>query len=198
MPLIQPISVRCMAAARSFLRSAGGTMRSGNIASRLSVIRSTPMGSLTLEMAYYGAGRYAESEAMFRKLLELAPGFTARARQPWQDVAGGRANRRQRSQWYNRKMARRFRLYLLPIVLQANGRKAEADEALQALIARCADRCAYGIALNYAYRGDHDLALHWLERAYEQKDGTPSPISSASTCSRTLQMTPATRPSCAR
>ena len=24
--------------------------------------------------------------------------------------------------------------------------------------------------MTYAYRGDHDLALEWLERAYEQKD----------------------------
>ena len=24
--------------------------------------------------------------------------------------------------------------------------------------------------MNYAYRGDHDLALQWLERAYKQRD----------------------------
>ena len=24
--------------------------------------------------------------------------------------------------------------------------------------------------MTYAYRGDHDLALQWLERAYKQKD----------------------------
>ena len=54
--------------------------------------------------------------------------------------------------------------------MQANGRKAEADEALKALIAQWADRGAYPMAMNYAYRGDHDLALQWLERAYEQKD----------------------------
>ena len=47
---------------------------------------------------------------------------------------------------------------------------AEADEALQALIARWADRGAYFVAMTYAYRGDHDLALQWLERAYQQKD----------------------------
>ena len=55
-------------------------------------------------------------------------------------------------------------------MLQANGRMAEADEALKALIARWADRGAYFVAMNYAYRGDHDLALQWLERAYKQKD----------------------------
>jgi tetratricopeptide (TPR) repeat protein len=55
-------------------------------------------------------------------------------------------------------------------MLQANGRMAEADEALKALIARWADREAYYVAMTYAYRGDHDLALQWLERAYQQKD----------------------------
>jgi hypothetical protein len=24
--------------------------------------------------------------------------------------------------------------------------------------------------MNYAYRGDHELAMQWLERAYQQKD----------------------------
>ena len=63
-----------------------------------------------------------------------------------------------------------FRLLYLPIMLQANGRKAEADEALKAQIARWADTGAYFVAMTYAYRGDHDLALQWLERAYQQKD----------------------------
>ena len=62
------------------------------------------------------------------------------------------------------------RLLYLPIMLQADGRQAEADEALKALIARWADTGAFYVAMNYAYRGDHDLALQWLERAYKQKD----------------------------
>jgi tetratricopeptide (TPR) repeat protein len=58
----------------------------------------------------------------------------------------------------------------LPIVLQAAGRKAEAEQALQAQIAHWANRGAFFVAQTYAYRGDHDLALQWLERAYQQKD----------------------------
>jgi hypothetical protein len=61
------------------------------------------------------------------------------------------------------------RLWYLPIMLRANGRMAESDEALQALIARWADRAAVFVAMSYAYRGDHDLALQWLERAYTYK-----------------------------
>jgi hypothetical protein len=29
---------------------------------------------------------------------------------------------------------------------------------------------AYYIAMTYAYRGDHDRAIEWLDRAYKQKD----------------------------
>ena len=58
----------------------------------------------------------------------------------------------------------------LPIFLYAAGRRAEADEALKALIAHWADSGAFYVAQNYAYRGEHDLALEWLERAYREKD----------------------------
>jgi hypothetical protein len=40
------------------------------------------------------------------------------------------------------------RLIYLPSMLRANGRKAEADEALQAQIARWADRGAYFVAMS--------------------------------------------------
>ena len=62
------------------------------------------------------------------------------------------------------------RLAILPIVLQAASRHAEADEALKALATKYADTDAYFVAMTYAYRDDHDLALQWLERAYQQKD----------------------------
>jgi hypothetical protein len=57
------------------------------------------------------------------------------------------------------------RLPILPIIPQAAGRTAEAAQALKELNAKFADIDAYSIAATYAYRGDHDLALQWLERA---------------------------------
>jgi adenylate cyclase len=62
------------------------------------------------------------------------------------------------------------RLDILPIVLQAVGRRAEADEDLNELATKYADSDAYFVAMTYAYRNDHDSALRWLERAYQQKD----------------------------
>jgi TolB-like protein/Tfp pilus assembly protein PilF len=118
---------------------------------------------------YYKTGRYAEAEVMYRKALALAPGA------PWyhQTIAyalllQGKAEAA--LAMVQQDVDEGSRLYYLPIMLQANGRQAEADEALQAQIARWADRGAVFVAMSYAYRGDHDLALQWLERAYQQKD----------------------------
>jgi hypothetical protein len=41
---------------------------------------------------------------------------------------------------------------------------------LQALNTKFADMAAFYVAMVYAYRGDADIALQWLERAYRQKD----------------------------
>ena len=65
-----------------------------------------------------------------------------------------------------------IRLWFYPVFLQAAGHQAEADEALQAQVAQWAETGAFFVATTYAYRGDHDRALEWLERAYRQKDAT--------------------------
>ena len=65
---------------------------------------------------------------------------------------------------------RRRTVELLPVFLQAVGRQVEADKALTAQIAHWANTGAFYVAMTYAYRGDHDLAIEWLERAYKQKD----------------------------
>jgi tetratricopeptide (TPR) repeat protein len=62
------------------------------------------------------------------------------------------------------------RLALVPVMLHAVGRKAEADEALNVLITRWGDTWPFYVAQAYAYSGDHDRALEWLERAYKLND----------------------------
>jgi serine/threonine-protein kinase len=59
---------------------------------------------------------------------------------------------------------------VLPIVLYAAGRTADADAALRDQIEYWANDYAVCIAETYAYRGDRARALEWLERAYRQKD----------------------------
>lgn len=119
--------------------------------------------------AYYGAGRYSEAEAAYGNLLELAPGFLGARR--WLSktlLALGRpeealATIQQESDEANR-------LALLPVMLYAVGRKAEGDDALNALASRWGETWPFYVAQAYAYRGDHDRALEWLERAYELND----------------------------
>jgi len=58
----------------------------------------------------------------------------------------------------------------LAVVYYALGRKAESDAALAGVIKKYADSGALGIAEVYSFRGQVDEAMHWLERAYVQKD----------------------------
>jgi len=122
-----------------------------------------------LGLTYYRAGRFAESEAMYRKLIELAPDF------PWTYnylsktlLAQGKVD--EALAVLQHEVDEGWHPAMLPVVLQAAGRQPEADEALQAQITRSDGVACFFVAQNYAYRGDHDLALQWLERAYKQKD----------------------------
>lgn len=64
------------------------------------------------------------------------------------------------------------RLAYLPIMLQGAGRQAEADLALKRQVAYWSSGCAICIARTYAYRGDNDRAMEWLEHAYRLKDSS--------------------------
>jgi tetratricopeptide (TPR) repeat protein len=58
----------------------------------------------------------------------------------------------------------------LAIIYYALGRKVDANAALARMLKEQADGNAFGIAEAYAFRGQADEAMHWLERAYAQKD----------------------------
>ena len=122
-----------------------------------------------LGYTYYAAGRFAESEVVYRKLLEIEPDFA------WTRNSLGKTLLLEGKAEEALAVAQRCvdegeRLKYMAVFLQAVGRQAEADKALHAQIARWADTGAYYIATTYAYRGDHDHAIEWLERAYKQKD----------------------------
>ncbi len=124
-----------------------------------------------LGFSCYRAGRFGESEDLYRKLLELEPGFLwTRSYLGKTLLAQGRPDAA--LAMVQQEADEATRLWFLPVVLQAAGRQAEADEALQAQIAQWADTGAFFVAMTYAYRGDHDRALEWLERAYQQKDAS--------------------------
>lgn len=122
-----------------------------------------------LGLTYYLAGRPEDSEEMYRHLLELDPTWTwARVYLAKTLLALGKPERALTI--VQEDVDEGTRLMALPVVLQAAGRQAEADTALQALIERWGDTGAYGVALTYANRGEQDRAFEWLERAYRQRD----------------------------
>ena len=128
-----------------------------------------PYRHANVGMGLYGAGRFAEAESSFRKTLELAPDFAwGRLVLAKALLAQGKAEAALAV--LQRERDDEERLELLPSALHAVGRKAEADAALQELIARFGGSSAYWVAANYAQRGDYDRALHWLDRAYETRD----------------------------
>ena len=124
---------------------------------------------LNLGVTLHGAGRYADADSMYRRLLDVAPDFS------WAHVylaktllAEGKPDAALAI--VQQDTDEEDRMEILPIALQAAGHQAEADEALKVLITKFANTSAYSVAMSYAYRGDSDLALQWLERAYKQKD----------------------------
>jgi eukaryotic-like serine/threonine-protein kinase len=115
------------------------------------------------------AGRFEDSEAALRKLVELNPGF-----------AGGQSflglsllllNRHADALAAVQKESdESFRLASAPAVYWALGRRAESDAALGELERKYAAASAYNIAEMRAYRGETDAAFRWLDRAYQQRD----------------------------
>jgi len=58
----------------------------------------------------------------------------------------------------------------LAMAYHALGRAADADATLARLVKEQATDNAFQIANVYAFRGQSDEAMRWLERAYAQKD----------------------------
>jgi TolB-like protein/Tfp pilus assembly protein PilF len=58
----------------------------------------------------------------------------------------------------------------------ALGSRTDSDAALAQMLKSAADRYPFQIAQVYAFRGEADEALKWLERAYAHKDGGGLPL----------------------
>jgi len=63
-----------------------------------------------------------------------------------------------------------YRLRGMAIAYSALGRRIESDAALHSMIEKFSSSDAYGIAEVYAYRGEVDDAIRWLNRAHRQHE----------------------------
>jgi TolB-like protein/Flp pilus assembly protein TadD len=114
-------------------------------------------------------GHLSEAEAAIRRALDIRPTYS------WGryylslillahgDPDAAMAEMRQETDELVRQAG-------MTMVYHALGRQADADAALAGMLKDQADANAFGIAETYAFRGQSDEAMHWLERAYAQKD----------------------------
>lgn len=124
-----------------------------------------------LGTARYLAGRYADAEAAYRRLLEIAPEFAwARSYLARTLLAEGKTE--SALAMAEGEPEEINRLDVLPVILDALGRRPAADAALHTLETKYAATEAYFIAAAYAHRGANERALEWLDVAYRQRDSS--------------------------
>jgi eukaryotic-like serine/threonine-protein kinase len=117
----------------------------------------------------YETGQYDEANAVLQKTLDLDPqqGFVHFVRGQILLAQGHPQEalvemQQETNDW--------LKLTGEALVNHSLGRQPAADAALKALIANHGSESAYQIAQVYAYRGEMDKALDWLNRAYQQHD----------------------------
>ena len=119
----------------------------------------------------YQIGQYDQANTVLRKALELDPqqGFihfvlgqilVAQGRP--QEALVEMRSRSRANDW--------LKLPGEAMAYHSLGHQQASDAALKKLIAGNGSGSAYQVAEAYAYRGEADKALEWLERAYQQHD----------------------------
>ena len=120
---------------------------------------------------YYRTGRLVDAEHILRAHIQREPRSTwSRAMLSRVLLVQGKPDAA--LAMLQQEIDEGARIAYLPIMLQGAGRQAEADVAMEKLVAYWASQCAICIARTYAYRGDNDRAMEWLERAYRLRDSS--------------------------
>ncbi|MDR3747283.1 MAG: protein kinase [Acidobacteriota bacterium] len=124
---------------------------------------------LVLSNQLYEAGRYEEANGALQKALELNPQH-AFAHAGLGQILLAQGHRQEALAQMQQETADWERLQGKAFAYYSLGRRQESDAALRELIAAHANDSAFQIAEVYAYRGEVDKAIQWLDRAYEQHD----------------------------
>jgi TolB-like protein/Tfp pilus assembly protein PilF len=123
---------------------------------------------LNLGLALISAGRYEEAADAFRR-KQLLDEASSRAYTGLALLLAGQPE--QGLELIKQEPDEVWRMIYLPLAYHAVGQKQESDAALQKLIDTYGRVALYQVAENYAYRGDVDEAIEWLNKAYEARDG---------------------------
>ena len=130
----------------------------------------SPPAYMVLYFVQLGRGRLEESEAAIRRTVELDPTFT-HVHYFLGVVLLARSEPRAALAEMAKDTQEPTRLGGSAMANFALGRKADSDAALAQLLKEQANH-PYFIAQVYAYRGEMDKALTWLDLAYAQKDAS--------------------------
>jgi TolB-like protein len=138
----------------------------------LASLSSDPLQAPVYEVlgwTYERQGRFAEAESAFRRALEISPTYT----QMHHDLGTvlllqGKPDAALREMEQEIPMGGRSAG--LAIIYHALHRDAEAGAELHKLESEHSRDMAMWIAEAHAFRGEKDIALSWLDRAYAQKD----------------------------
>jgi TolB-like protein/Tfp pilus assembly protein PilF len=121
-----------------------------------------------LARALYFAGRLDEAEATVRQVLEMSPSFPAAHYELGRILLAKRQVAAAVSEFEAEKSA--WRAFGLPLGYHAQGRNAEANSTLAALVADSAGS-EFQVAETYAYFGNPDKAFYWLDRSIDHDPG---------------------------
>ena len=125
---------------------------------------------LGLGYQFYLAARYDEAQTELQKTLDLNPQATF-AHASLGKILLARGKPQQALAEIDKEPSEWERLTCQVMVYHALGREQESNAAMTELIAKYQNDSAYQIAQAYAFRGETDKTLEWLERAYRQRDG---------------------------
>jgi adenylate cyclase len=153
------------------LASANGNFEEAIVQQRQVVTREplVALNFFNLGIVLRNAGRLAEAEQALRRALELSPGGgNFHASLAGVQVLQGKAVGALAT--LENESEEVWKTVVLPIVLHALGRDAESAQALRVIEDNYAADAAFQIAEAYAFRGETEKAIAWLERAYRQRD----------------------------
>ena len=173
---LDPTSVSVLGDAAPFLTSLGRLDEAVGLDE--AVVRRDPVNiislfNLALHQRY--AGQYDAAIASFRTVLSLSPSDGgAHAELGTALMLKGDATAALAE--IEQEKTENWRMIGLPMAYCALGRKADADAALNALIAKYEKDWSYNIAYDYAFCRDADKAFEWLNKAVAYHDGGLSEI----------------------
>ena len=124
---------------------------------------------LTYSRQTPSAGRYQDAIVQLQKAKELNPRH-AYIHAALGDILRAQGHPQEALAEIQMEPSAWARLQSEAMTYHALGLHQAAEAALQELIAKDANDAAFQIAEVYAYFGEGDKALDWLERAYQQHD----------------------------